>query len=36
VEATQKKEVVLKVRLGPWLDEAYHVSANIQEKLTNL
>jgi len=36
VEAVQKKEVILKARLGPWLDEAYIVSANIQDKFMNL
>ena len=29
-------EAVLKAKLGPWLDEAYIVSVNIQEKLANL
>jgi len=36
VEAVQKKEAVLKARLGPWLDEAYIISANIKEKLVSL
>jgi len=36
VEAAQKREEMLKARLGPWLEEAYRVSTNIQEKLTNL
>lgn len=36
VEAVQKKEVVLKVRLGSWLEEAYQVTTNIQGKLTRL
>lgn len=31
----QKKEVVLKARLSPWLDKAYLASANIQEKFEN-
>jgi len=29
VEAVQKKEAMLKPLLGPWLDEAYLVPANI-------
>jgi len=29
VEATQKKEAVLKAWLGPWLDKAYQASGNI-------
>lgn len=36
VEAVQKKEAVLKARLGPWLDEAYIVFVNIKEKSANL
>ncbi len=36
VEATQRKEVVLKARLGPWLDEAYVIFATIGEKLESL
>ena len=32
----QRKEVILKVRLGPWLDEAYIIFANSQEKFVNL
>jgi len=32
----QKKEVVLKARVWPWLDEAYIISTNVQEKLANL
>lgn len=36
VEVTQRKEVVLKARLGPWLDEAYVISTNIEEKLASL
>lgn len=35
VEIVQKKEAVLKDMLGPWLDEAYLVLANIYEKLVN-
>lgn len=35
VEVAQKKEDILKTRLGPWLDEAYIISTNIQEKLVN-
>lgn len=36
VEAAQKKEVVLKARLGPWLDETYIISTNVQGKLVSL
>lgn len=36
VEETQKKEAVLKARLGPWLGEAYIFSTNIQEKMAKL
>jgi chromosome segregation ATPase len=36
VEAVQRKEAVLKARLGPWLDEAYVISATIEEKLASL
>lgn len=36
VEATQQKEVVLKARLGPWLDKAYQVKTTIQEKMASL
>lgn len=36
VEAAQWKEVVLKAKLGPWLDEAYVISATIEEKLVSL
>jgi len=36
VEVAQKKEAILKARLGPWLDESYIISAKIQEKLANL
>lgn len=32
----QRKEVVLKDRLGPWLDEPYVISVNIEEKLASL
>lgn len=35
-EAAQKKEALLKARWGPWLDEAYQVMTNIQEKLVGL
>lgn len=31
-----KKDTTLKVWLDPWLEEAYQVSSNIQEKLVNL
>jgi len=30
------KEVVLKARLRPWLDEAYSIMACIEGKLANL
>lgn len=36
VEEAQKKEIILKARLGPWLEEAYQVTMNIQEKLMGL
>lgn len=36
MEAAQRKEVVIKGRLGPWLDEAYIISATIEEKLASL
>ena len=36
VEAAQRKEVVLKARLGPWMDEAYVISTTIEEKLASL
>lgn len=36
VEAMQKKEVVLKARLGLWLHGAYLVSTNIHEILVSL
>lgn len=36
MEATQRKEVVLKARLGPWLDEFYVISTNIEENLASL
>lgn len=36
VEEAQRKEAMLKARLGPWLDEAYKVTTNIQEKLMGL
>jgi len=35
-EVVQRKEVVLKARLGPWLDESYVLSITIGEKLASL
>ena len=35
-EVAQRKEAVLKARLGPWLDEAYVIFATIEEKLAGL
>jgi len=35
MEIVQRKEVVLKTILGPWTDEAYIISTNIQEKLAS-
>lgn len=36
VDATQRKEAVLKARLRPWLEEAYVLTASIEGKLTSL
>ena len=36
VETAQHKEVVLKARLGPWLDEAYVLTTSIKGKLSSL
>lgn len=36
VEVAQCKEAILKARLGPWLDEAYVISAAIGETLVEL
>jgi len=36
LEVVQRKEEVLKAKLGPWLDEVYIIYANIQEKLASL
>lgn len=36
VEVAQKKEDLLKARLGPWLDKSYQVMNKIQEKLMGL
>lgn len=36
VEVSQRKEAILKARLGSWLDEAYVISTTIEEKLACL
>ena len=36
MEVAQKKDAVLKVRLGPWLYEAYVIFAKIEENLASL
>ena len=36
VDAAHHKEVVLKARLKPWLDEAYMIMITIEGKLANL
>ena len=35
MEEAQRKDVVLKARLGPWLDEGYVIAATIEEKLAS-
>lgn len=36
VNATQRKEAVLKDRLGPWKDDAYVLTTSIEEKFSSL
>lgn len=36
VDPTWHKEAVLKVRLQPWIDEAYTITASIEAKLVQL
>jgi len=36
VDVARHKEVVLKARLQPWIDEAYMVIASIEGKLATL
>ena len=36
VDATRHKEEILKVRLQPWIDEAYTITASIEAKLMQL
>lgn len=36
MDASQKKEIVLKARLKPWMDEAYVIMAYIDGKLATL
>jgi len=36
VDAAQCKESILKARIGPWLDEAYALSAAIEGNLAGL
>lgn len=34
VDAAQHKEVVLKVHIQPWIDEAFIITGSIEAKLT--
>ena len=36
VDAAQRKEAVLNARLGPYLEEAYVLTASIERKLASL
>ena len=36
VDATRRKEAVLKERLQPWIDEVYRITASIEANLTQL
>lgn len=36
MDVAQQREAVLKARLGSWLDEAYVLTATIEEKFTTL
>ena len=36
VDATRHKETVLKVRLQPWINEAYTITTSIEAKIAQL
>ena len=36
MDATRHKEAVLKVRIQPWMDEAFTIMANIKGKLAHM
>jgi len=36
VDVAQQKEAVLKVRVQPWIDEAFYINADIKGKLVQM
>ena len=36
VDVARQKEAVLKVHVQPWIDEAFHITANVEGKLKKM